>query len=328
MDSFFPLSNPGNHLEIALFGNEIYDNLGFYSYPLRRNWEPRNHSLTGDYQPRTSIDAASFVQAWLFFGTISEVTGIPVRGTSFLRVSESDGEQRLVVTTKSLQFYIDTWGVNTTSGAKSERQVREFRKRSKNCLDFVIRFTVHTLLVPEHPKVAVSIELLLVVLVDAFKDTYGAEAWNVLSVYTTDVEDRELAPGVNQRVATYLKTRMVAQGWCPQRLASLGELPRSDALYTLSLMGTRELLSGHERCDEHNCMGNYVDDATYNQTARHVTGGCDCGFVMVDVEKVVRITENGQIPIAMVVQDLESKQVRLETIPYQAGITYIAISHV
>ncbi|KAL4869914.1 hypothetical protein BDV12DRAFT_167065 [Aspergillus spectabilis] len=328
MDNLLPLSSPHHHLEIPLFGNEVYDNLEFFTYPERRDWDPRRHSLTGNYHPRSSIHAASFIQAWLFFGTISEVTGVPVRGTNFLRVSKSDEQQRLVITTERLQFYLDTWRASATSVTKDERQKREFRDNVKILLDFVIRFTVPTFLVPEHPEVAVSIDLLLVVLVDAFKDIYGLEMWNVPSRFASDVQDEDLSPGANQGVIKYLKTRMVAQGWCPYRVVSFGDSALSDTLYTLSLMGTRDLLSGHEGCDEDGCVGNYVDDAMYNETPRHVRQGCECGFVRTDVEKLSSIIEEGQIPIAKVVVDSETKQVRLETTPHEPGITYIAISHV
>ncbi|KAL4977416.1 hypothetical protein BDW66DRAFT_40149 [Aspergillus desertorum] len=324
MDNLLPLSTPHHHLAIPFFGHDVYDSLGFFTYPDRRGWDPY-HLREENYGQRSSIEAASFAQAWLFFGTISEVTGFPLRGTNFIRVAEPDG--RLLVTTQRLPFYLDIWRAKATSPTRSARQKRTTRERAKLCLDFMIKWAVSGLLVPEHPEVAVSIEILLVILVDTFKELYGLEAWDVPSAFADRVEDRDLQPGYNHHVNKYLSTRMVAQGWCPHRVQSFAESVPSDALYTLSLMGTKDLLSGHDRCNVDVCVGNYVDERTYNKTPRHVKEGCDCSFVRADVEKAISVIEQGQIPLARVVMDAE-KQLCLEITPYKPGMTYIAISHV
>ncbi|KAL4995482.1 hypothetical protein BDV10DRAFT_188011 [Aspergillus recurvatus] len=324
MDSLLPLSTPHRHLEIPFFCYGVYDNLGFFTYPDRRGWDPY-HLREGNYGQRSSIEAASFAQAWLFFGTISEVTGLPVRGTNFIRVADPGGQ--LLVTTQRLHFYLDMWRARATSPTRSAIQRRRTRERAKICLDFMLKWTGSVLLVPEHPEVAVSIEILIVVLVDTFKELYGLEAWNVPSAFAYPVEDRDLQPGMNQHVNHYLSARMVAQGWCPHRVRSFAEAVPSDALYTLSLMGTRDLLSGHDRCDADVCVGNYVDEKTYNETPRHVKQGCGCSFVRADVEKAICVIEQGQVPLAMVVRDSE-RQLSLKITPYKQGMTYIAISHV
>jgi hypothetical protein len=48
---------------------------------------------------------------------------------------------------------------------------------------------------------------------------------------------------------------MVSKGCCPHRLASFGNFVFSDTLYTLSLLGTRDLLNGHEQCSTDACVG-------------------------------------------------------------------------
>ncbi|KAL2818687.1 hypothetical protein BJX63DRAFT_383771 [Aspergillus granulosus] len=323
MDNLLPLSTPHYHLEVPFFGHDVYDNLGFLTYPDRRGWDPR-HLREGNFGQRSSIDAASFTQAWLFFGTISQVTGVPVRGTNFIRVSEPDG--RLLVTTQRLQFYLEIWRAEATRASRSASQKRAARERAKLCLDFVMEWTL-PILVPEHPEVAVSIEILLTTLVNTFKEIYDLEAWEVPSIFTDDKEAHIRLSGANYEVHKYLKARMVAQGWCPHRLESIAGTVPTDLLYTLSLMGTRELRSGHDRCNEDVRVGNQVDERTYNETPRHVREGCKCGFVRADVEKAISVIEQGQIPLATVFMDLE-KQVCLEITPYKPGMTYIAISHV
>lgn len=192
----------------------------------------------------------------------------------------------------------------------------------------MVMFTGSALLVAEHPEIAVSIDILLLTLVDTFKEIYGSKSWNdIPSVFASSEGDVEYLPGANRHVIKHLKERMVGQGWCRNRLACFGDVAVSDVLYILSLMGTRELLSGHEKCDVDVCLGNQIDDLTYNNTPRHVERDCECSFVQADVGEAVEIIKRGQIPIAKIVVD-EQQQVRLDMRPYEDGMMYIAISHV
>ncbi|KAL4745135.1 hypothetical protein BDW72DRAFT_198926 [Aspergillus terricola var. indicus] len=323
MDHLLPLSVSHDHLEVPYFSDEVYDNLGFFTYPNRRNWDV-GHLRDGNYRHRSSTQAAAFAQAWLFFGALSEVTGLPVRGAGLIRVSESGG--RLVVTTERLHFYLTFWE-ESSHQARNDRQREQLLRRAKLCLDAMISYTIPSFLVPEHPEVAISIEILLVTLVDTFKRIYGRKAWEVRTELAPDGVHRGTLPGSNRRIIEYLKSRMVGQGWCPHRLASFGDFVFSDTLYTLSLLGTRDLLSGHEGCSADACVGNQVDDAIYNETARHVQPGCACDFVNVDVQASSEIIMNGQIPLAFISKDIAG-QVQLGLAPYGTGTVYIAISHV
>ncbi|KAL5044251.1 hypothetical protein BDW71DRAFT_209463 [Aspergillus fruticulosus] len=323
MDHLLPLSVSHNNLEVPYFSHEVYDNLGFFTYPNRRNWDV-GHLRDGNYGHRSAVQAAGFAQAWLFFGALSEVTGVPVRGTGLIRVIEPGG--RLVITTERLNFYLALWEKRSHQ-ARNENQRKQSVRRAKLCLDAMMSYTIPNFLVPEHPEVAVSVEILLVTLVETFKQIYGKEAWDIPSELAPDGVNSGTLPGTNRHIIKYLKSRMVAKGWCPHRLASFGDFVFSDTLYTLSLMGTRDLLSGHEGCSEDVCMGNQVDDRMYNETARHVRPGCECDFVSINVQAASSIIAKGQIPLASVSKDSDG-QVRLDLTPYETGIPYIAISHV
>ncbi|KUL81940.1 hypothetical protein ZTR_10353 [Talaromyces verruculosus] len=322
MDHLPPISTPRNAFEIPYFGGTVYDGLGFFTYPERQNWDP-NHLYDGKYGSHSTTEAASFAQAWLYFGALSEVTGIAIRGTNFIRVSPTTGN--LIITTEYLHFYLERWRAQTSRAIGRQEQ---FRERARICLDFMVMFTGPTLLVAEHPEIAVSIDILLLTLVDTFKEIYGTKTWNdIPSVFASSEGDVEYLPGANRHVIKHLKERMARQGWCRNRLASFGDLAASGVLYTLSLMGTTELLSGHERCDVDVCLGNQIDDRTYNDTPRHVEPDCECNFVHADVGEAVKFIQQGKIPIAKIVVD-KQQQVRLDMRPYEDGMTYIAISHV
>ncbi|KAL2822924.1 hypothetical protein BJX63DRAFT_426754 [Aspergillus granulosus] len=307
-------------LRVPFFGLEIYDNLGFVSYPDRRGWD-LDLLRSRNYGGRSALEAASFVQEWLYFGTLSEVTGIAVRGTNFIRLG-NDG--RPLVTSERLHFYLNRWRREAMDEEES-RQKRSAR-RARNCLEFVIQctYTTDSLLVPEHPEVAISIEMLLISLLRTFTAIYGRQSWDAApSIFDAP----KWTPGTNRQVILHLKTQMASQGWCRHRLESFGQSLLSDSLYIISLLGTDDLLEGHASCTQSMCIGNQIDDSTYNDTPRHVLQGCPCDFVHVDLSKAVEIIERGHIPLATVSISRDN-QLRLDVRPYEPGMSYIAISHV
>ncbi|KAL4925071.1 uncharacterized protein BDV17DRAFT_294762 [Aspergillus undulatus] len=300
MDHLLPLATPRNHLEIPYFAGTVYDCRGFFSYPERQNWD--FWALRdGRYGSRSATEAASFAQAWLFFGALSQITEIRIRGTGLIRASPTTGD--LIITTERLNYYLDAWRIRTTRDTPDGR--KQSLRIAKICLEFILQYTTPILIVPEHPEVAVSIEILLITLFKTLGEIYGDRAWDTVPAAFANSNDNIWSfPGGNQHVIRYLKERMIKLGWCPHRLANFGIFILSDTLYTLSLMGARDLFVGHKECDIDICVGNQIDDQTYNNTPRH-----------------------GKIPVARIVVDNEQR-VRLDVTPYEEGKTYIAISHV
>ncbi|KAL4772352.1 hypothetical protein BDW60DRAFT_207351 [Aspergillus nidulans var. acristatus] len=164
MDHLFPLSFSHDHLEVLYFSDDVYGNLGFFTYHNRGNWDV-GHLRDGNYGQRLSTQAAAFAQVWLFFGALSEVAGLPVRGSGLIRVSEPGG--RLVVTTERLYFYLN-YQKESSHKARNDRQRELSLRRAKLCHDAMLSYTIPNFLVPEHPEVAISVEILLVTLVDTF----------------------------------------------------------------------------------------------------------------------------------------------------------------
>lgn len=68
-----------------------------------------------------------------------------------------------------------------------------------------------------------------------------------------------------------------------------------DGHYYLSRMERMEGHISHEGCSERACTARNVDWETYRQ--RHVCGDGWCEVREVDVEAVVRFTEEGNVPV-------------------------------
>lgn len=260
------------------------------------------------------------------FWCLSEVTGIPVRGINFIR-RENDG--KLLVTSERLHFYLERWQRDAMDEDEENLQKNHSFRRARRCLEFVIQatYTTNSLLVPEYPEVAISIEMLLVSLFRTFNAIYGSEAWDNTPPLISKTKRPKWLPGSNRQVMLHLKAHMVSQGWCQYRLESFGQTLMTDCLCIINLLGTGDFLGGHASCSEDVCVGNQIDDSTYNQTPRHVLKECSCDFVHVNLSETIKIIERGHIPIATLSTSTDNR-VRLDVTPYEPGMSYIAISHV
>ncbi|KAL3446059.1 hypothetical protein BJX65DRAFT_279975 [Aspergillus insuetus] len=327
MDHLLVVRNPRLPIEVPFFGLDTYDNRGFFSYPDRRGWDP-HLLLRGDYGGRSALEAASFAQAWLYFGTLSGVTGIPIRGTNFIRVATNG---QLLVTSQHLPFYLQRWQREVMDQDKGSPRWKLSLQKAKVHMEFTIQFTYSSsrdVIIPEVPEVAVSIEMLLVELVRVSTTIYGDEWWSGSTAGPfNSFKAPRWSPGTNLKVIHHLTRRMVSHGWCRHRLESLGTYMDSTCLYVLGLLGTDQLLEGHASCSESVCIRNQVDDSTYNDTPRHVIPGCRCDFIRVDISKTIEIIEGGNIPLATIIIS-EDNRVRLDMTPYKPGMNFIAISHV
>jgi ankyrin repeat protein len=90
-----------------------YDNKGFSGFPERMGWkhyESNNalHLVPADSVEKSPEEHASVLQAWLFFGMLTEVlgiSGVEVKAEDFIR--EKGG--RLLITTARLPAYLSQW---------------------------------------------------------------------------------------------------------------------------------------------------------------------------------------------------------------------------
>jgi hypothetical protein len=133
MDPLLPVRNPRLPIDVPFFGLDVYGNRGFFSYPDRRGWN-LHLLLRGDYGGRTALEAASFAQAWLYFETLSGVTGIPTRGTNFIRVA-TDG--RLLVTSQPLPFYLQRWERKVMDQDKGSPRWKLSLQKAKDHMEYL-----------------------------------------------------------------------------------------------------------------------------------------------------------------------------------------------
>ena len=101
----------GKYPRVPLLCRERYDNLPFAQYPSRRGYDLQR-LYSGDFSQHPREDTASFLQTWLYFGTLNEI----------FKVVEVDLEHFIErddlgfrICTKKLDGYITRWATQVNS---------------------------------------------------------------------------------------------------------------------------------------------------------------------------------------------------------------------
>ena len=146
---------------------------------------------------------------------------------------------------------------------------------------------------PAYAAIAVSCKVLLVTLIWTFN--------NLEPDYPLDEQSELLRPwcmGTNRNLphaAKYLRDETKGLGWC---LAALRRICKRNnyytTLYVLQTVPLRDDLT-QGSCSKEACIAHNIDVEDYVQ--RHTTPDCDCQYVSVPVDDVIRIIDSGQIPV-------------------------------
>lgn len=306
-----------------------YDGKGFFFFPERQGWDPcdimqRDFRLNGDEIP---LRAASFLQAWLFFGFMSEVLKTKVLTSDFIQ--EIGGQK--FITTKSLQRYIDNWQDEIASLSETAKEER-FRCIIELFREVDIYFKVATESPPgEAPsplpsEVQLSLSIMHVTLFLATMHIFRKED------DPSPLNNSEFITGFP---VEFIETLLQDQGWCPSdiELLKMGGLGSTSILelYYAYLLGKRGIIRDHSRCKtsfkgRFACAALDVSEGDYEPA--HATG-CqrDCGAIEVDQNWLEQVIEAGRLPLISISID-DSGAAYLETRSSDYEASYLAVSHV
>ena len=313
MDHFPPVSKPYNPVEIPLLGGE-YDGQEFTGYPTRQNWDLEKLQA-GDLQGRTTAEAGSFLQTWLYFGMMQEVLGIEILTTDFVRVSDS---QERFVTTHKLQEYLQTWRLQIdqekTSGPVEVTITRN--KRAVACLThaYNVWFNFDDYGVRDRwvsPDIGLSIHILASTLEHALTC--------VCDIPVADV------PWRLER-NSFLTRRMIDYGWCPSTVEQICATNHLAFQYYASLLVPRSDPQVHEHCQarDDGCRAKNVNNASY--VTKHHRPRCRCEFLTVDHKVMRDIVQEGSIPLIYL--ENRGPKTAVKIVPFRRGMQYTALSHV
>jgi hypothetical protein len=341
MDHLPSLNGCGSYknIEIPYLCKEEYDREGFSGYPLRQGWDKTKILAQGDFgSERPLKDIQSFLQTWLYFGLLSEVLGIyrvQVETSHFLRKVESGAQY---ITSEPLQQMATLWGdgeMNLRSKEQTSKTGQQTRLRLVTAIleeacDWANTFcaykgptvitkpTIRSSHSPLPPEVSMSIS--------ALGDSLNHAKMLIWNLYGTP------ALGLWWGDSEYIIQRILQAGWCPFDIHRLRNFKTIDCQYTLlcqyycSTFPAPRRNGDHSSCQVELCLVDQINEDHYK--TKHTKPWCRCNSVEPCQYDVINILESGAVPLVEYKHRIGDSEPELEVIKNQAGIRYVAISHV
>ncbi|KAK4222930.1 hypothetical protein QBC38DRAFT_512675 [Podospora fimiseda] len=249
----------------------------------------------------------SVVQGWLFFGLASEALGRDIAHDEFF-----DNDQKSIDVRIPLWFWSELktrWSkLRTRADQDTYMQKKEHLKKCYNLALEVVGFQDFAGINNEHlPSILLSVHMLLFIITNTFASA------------------KVLQTSLRAISTQLLVERMVDNGWCRKRLNFLDSMRLAyPALYFLaSFPPTRAQKENHQSCTATRC---HV--TTELAQPLHRTPGCRCQHLDVPLDQVLKIVGDGGIPLIRIARSPSSGSIRLEVVPYNRTIPFVAISHV
>ena len=298
--------------EVPYLRDFTYDNAGFTTFPSRAGFD-KKRLLAGDFTQHSENDTNAFLQAWLFFGMMSEVMDEHVRPEDFVRTA-SQGHQ-VVTTRDNLTRYVRRWLERLR-----KKLVADAETRIADCLQEVSNYSTHLSgghLGPTSCPLPLTVSLSIMVL--------GASLEAALSQKSDVVGFRVHKKRWGH--SPLLTNRLLELNWCINDVARLSEIG-SIHLTCFASTVQRSLRPGitHGNCTTESCVAHQIPEGRY--PTMHSRSDCQCDHVSVPLEKVTAILANSGIPVVSIQLVDGQESPILDVVCYHARLDYCAISHV
>ncbi|GAB1317791.1 Heterokaryon incompatibility domain-containing protein [Madurella fahalii] len=301
-------------------------NGGFEGYPVREHWDEEALAGQGGL---TTARVQSFFQNWLYFGCAIEVLAV-----AGVHIEQSDllDETGSFISTRRLPSFLRQWrhNVRQLGGKATPAHIEQSTKIARilrTVAGYVDQYCIPYYKARNGNDESPMHELGTSPLPELVWLSIIALGHTLFTAMTTYFDI--IRTSSHWGASTVLKRRLLRKGWCPRDVDRFMREINVDGHYYLSRMPRLEAHISHEACTEKACTARNVERATYKQ--KHVCGSNGCqGVVDIDVELVVKIIEDGDVPV--VEWDPHKKQ--LKTRPCRmvgrgvAEPPYLVISHV
>ena len=121
---------------------------------------------------------------------------------------------------------------------------------------------------------------------------------------------------------SYILDVLLERGYCPHGLSNLSKYCSVAALNYISAF-TRDIQT-HKHCTRARCAAHIVSNESQYVT-RHMSDTCTCAMVRSDKAEIIRIIEDGKIPV--IDGALSGSSVTLSVRPVSLNVPYTAVSH-
>ncbi|KAH8886997.1 hypothetical protein GQ53DRAFT_330311 [Thozetella sp. PMI_491] len=290
--------------------------------------------------PTPQEEQQELFQAWFFFGLLAEFLGLNETSTGQRVVQLDTAAQELATLHADYTYEFD--GERYLRGAKllePETAVAIMTRLKAHEPDLVERlahlhrcllFTAHMLATGIHTDFDLTIRCSISALGELFS-----------TAITTASSLGRLPKGIpvfgfywNANFITEggpVESAMLEKGWCISEIEKIKLLSQGlSTLHFVSRLTKERPYGDHQKCTKNGCIAFQLDIETYRPS--HALNECCCESLFVDVAAVTNILETtSTYPVLRVLAPVEGQtdqNTQLSLEPYEAGVPYVAISHV
>lgn len=316
-----PLQGP-NVIRVPYLEGEAWDHGAFDSYGKRRGLSQGFDAM------RRPEEELQILQAWFFFGLIELIMGLAGIVCNADDFVDSD-ERGLRINTRELPTLLANF-MDYERGQQTGRSER--CQHIFSLLQIVVKVT-HTFYFLGNEEAGVVDK-------DFVHDTGGPVflgicmanlALNEICMQLYKEEFDSDACRIRSGIGlTFLKSKMLAEGWCLGLIRRLGHLGDREFLYLGYTHGPWHFLgSDHSSC-KYFCAYDRIDESNYEP--QHAKEGCDCAMIESDRERMESIIDSGGIPVCRLL-DIpraagEPPELVLQIDPASDQRPFVAVSHV
>lgn len=295
-----------------------YDGLDFPKYPFRRGWTTpeRKHGWM-ECSPET---AAIRAQSWLFFGLLDAFLGTRFKKHEW--ICHSQLSDNLIVNSGLLPLRLS----DLVRAAKKGTLARDYNLSSavevqEHWNKVFLTANVELQILDIHMNKSQDHNLMLIglsisLLLRSIQRMVKQLTWR-----------DEVAPtmcDVDLDPAKFSLLQMMDRNWCEAQAGHFFLVNSPFLNHYLSGLPRPATKSDHSECTLWKCVGNTVNEETYE--SRHVMSSCSCQFLGPDVSQITGLVSTDRIPLIRL--SISSGQPRLEVVAANRDTRYMSISHV
>lgn len=276
-----------------------YDLQGFHSFPNRAGWQIEEdglfHRTPGVTHHNTEQDLSAFLQAWLFFGLLTEVLGLSehIDIDDFTFCNEYGD---WVVHTKKLPAYIRTWSSSIQN--HSGRATGQLLKAQLALDEAYLWISKYCSVSSLEKKPIWNLQPMVSLSLMTLGETLSHAKAGIIESSNVQMSGWFESACQGWGYSDKLLHTMRNDGWCPYFLRVLqGTLRKSASglLYAMHLSHPKELKLSHGLCTPHSCKArNY---GSYRDRHWLTEEMCQCTSIPVDITKLTNILADGGCPL-------------------------------
>ncbi|KAL8922281.1 MAG: hypothetical protein Q9208_005251 [Pyrenodesmia sp. 3 TL-2023] len=288
--------------------------------------------------PRVQFDdlvqLEDLIQAWLFFGLLTEVFGdlfipahyvrtvVPTDPSSGPSIPVTTGDEKVLDTSRLLPILI-SWMQRIQSSAHPEVSSRTQYEHIAACLNLTSNtlraVTFHTRAYPCNPWILSAIASIGELLEVATNNVYRIK----------DLVKNNLCPSTWRLHYDQAQSIFQAKShdMCPHEVHRIRHHGGSlQTQHFLTFLKRERPSTRHQHCTQRQCRAGHKNLDQYIPS--HQQENCQCTNLFIDVEEVIRILSKGSLPLLRIIPGQVLSHIRVEVVEATPNVRYLALSHV